>query len=542
RVGFWCLVTLLAGLFVGQPVAANEIVRKRMESMEAGYAVAAGGETLISKLALPRFYQQRDNSLAWPDPGVWSTMLVEIEQAANDGLQPDDYHRQALQRLIADAAGHPDALTIEQRTDLDLLLTDAFLMLGSHLLEGKVNPETIDTEWLANRRQGDMVLILNEALANGSVSMTLAGLRPNQPGYRRLMARRGQFVPLLEQPWPVLAGTPSIRPQQTDSRLPEIRRRLSLLQDFAPAGDSAGPDDVYDDGLQVAVERFQRRHGLDTDGIIGKATLAMLNRTPRQRLDQIDANLERWRWLPDQLGDTYIMVNIAGFELELVSGGEVKETHRVVVGRNYRRSPAFSDRIRYLVFNPVWTVPVKLMVEDKLPEIRRDPGYLSRLGFRVYRGWGEQRQQVDPASIDWNKLSATHFPYQLVQEAGPKNALGQIKFMFPNKFDVYLHDTPAKELFREAERSFSSGCIRVENPARLAESLLADTPGWDASRIQAVLASGEGQTVYLKKPVPVHLQYWTVWADDSGVVQFRRDIYDRDARVLAALRSRPSDQ
>ena len=221
----------------------------------------------------------------------------------------------------------------------------------------------------------------------------------------------------------------------------------------------------------------------------------------------------------------------------LVESGEQVHRQRVIVGRPYRQTPVFSDRIRYLVFNPTWTVPRKLMIEDQLPIIRSDPEYLERLGFKVFRGWGANQSEVDPAEIDWTELSKNNFPYQLIQQPGPQNALGQVKFMFPNQYDIYLHDTPAQSLFSRLERTLSSGCIRLERPFELAERLLANTNGWNKKRIEQTLATAEPATVVLSEPVPVYLQYWTTWIDPAGVLQFRNDVYDRDRRLLQALRA-----
>jgi murein L,D-transpeptidase YcbB/YkuD len=281
-----------------------------------------------------------------------------------------------------------------------------------------------------------------------------------------------------------------------------------------------------------ALPTFQARHGLEPDGVIGRQTFAALNKLPVERIRQLDASLERWRWLPEDLGDTFVLVNIAGFEMTMVRAGEEILRQRVIVGRPYRQTPVFSDRIRYLVFNPTWTVPRKLMVEDQLPIIRSDPGYLERMNFKVYRGWGANRVEVDPATIDWHTLSANNFPYQLVQEPGPMNALGQIKFMFPNQYDIYLHDTPGQALFGRAERTLSSGCIRVERPFELAERLLEGNSSWSRANIDRAIELRDPVNAMLRTPIPVHLQYWTVWVDHSGTIQFRNDIYGRDQRLI----------
>ncbi len=280
---------------------------------------------------------------------------------------------------------------------------------------------------------------------------------------------------------------------------------------------------------------FQARHGLAADGVVGAKTLAALNVPVAERMEQIELNLERWRWLPRDLGSRLVVVNIAGFELAAVDEDGRSLEMRVAVGRSYRRTPVFSDEIRYLVFNPSWEVPATLAVRDKLPEIRQDPGYLEQQGFVVLRGWGEDQREVDPDEVDWASLGPGNFPYRLRQSPGPLNALGRVKFMFPNRFNVYLHDTPDREVFARSERDVSSGCIRLEKPMELAEWLLAGSARWDRQMIDRVVAAGDETVASLERPVPVHLLYWTAWADDAGVVQFRRDIYGRDAALGAVL-------
>lgn len=529
-----CRLLAMLLLMVSLVAEAGESLRQRLEALHSGYSAEAAGERLMTTQALSEFYEARGYELAWTDARSRIAMLTELEAVAQDGLLPTDYHFLALRELMAEDW---EQLSPAARDDLDLLLSDSFLLLGSHLLEGKVNPETIDPEWFANRRQRAMAPLLAEALANSAITATLDVLRPTQDGYRQLKAARARIAGLVGEPWTDIPAGPGIKLGMEDERVPLIRQRLMTLGDLEASSEEAAPSTTYDRAMDQAIVQFQRRHGLEDDGIVGRSTLAALNRTPQERLQQIDLNLERWRWLPDSLGETYVLVNVAAFELKLVQQSQVKLSKRVIVGRPFRRTPVFSDQIRYLVFNPTWTVPRKLMIQDKLPEIVRDPDYIQRLGFSVYHGWGSERVQVDPQTVEWQSLSSRNFPYQLVQEPGPQNALGQVKFMFPNKFDVYLHDTPSRELFQKSERSFSSGCIRVHEPLDLATALLEIEGGWDRVRIDGVVDSLKTTTVTLKQPIPVHLEYWTAWAGDDGRLQFRNDIYTRDARLYEALQT-----
>ncbi|AMQ88230.1 L,D-transpeptidase family protein [Marinobacter sp. LQ44] len=526
-----------------QPVFSDDSIINRIEALQAGHPVTVLNAPILAKEALSRFYELRGFDLAWNSYSARRQLAQAISEVADQGLNPLDYHHETIAALALKPADEVDE---EVRADLDLVLSDAFLLLASHLQAGKVNPRTIHAEWTANRQNLETHTLLTQALEAGTVYQSLQQLRPTSAAYQKLVTARRSLTTLMGQPWHELAAAPTLRPGDKDPRIPEIRRRLALLGDIQTAEherqdayDAAFDSDVYGDQLMSALPRFQARHGLEPDGIIGRQTFAALNRLPVERVRQLDASLERWRWLPDDLGDTYVLVNIAGFEMTMVRAGEEILRQRVIVGRPYRQTPVFSDRIRYLVFNPTWTVPRKLMIQDQLPLIRSDPGYLERMNFKVYRGWGADRTEVDPATIDWYSLSANNFPYQLVQEPGPMNALGQIKFMFPNQYDIYLHDTPGQSLFGRAERPFSSGCIRVERPFELAERLLEGNSNWSRANIDRAIELRDPVNAMLRTPVPVHLQYWTVWVDQSGVIQFRNDIYGRDQRLIDALRSDP---
>jgi murein L,D-transpeptidase YcbB/YkuD len=423
--------------------------------------------------------------------------------------------------------------------DLELLCTDAFLLYGSHLLTGRVDPAAINPTWTAEGRRADLVRHLEQALTNTSLRAALADLRPPQPEYDALRRALYRYRTLdANGGWPTLPEGPKLEAGTQDERVPLLRRRLRITGDLAA---SAAPEDslTVDSTLAQGVQRFQERHGLAVDGVVGPATRAALNVPADERIQQIRTNLERWRWLPADLGGLHVRVNIAGYELRVVENGTDVLRMRVVTGQAYRQTPVFSDQISYLVLNPYWHVPHSIAVKDKLPDFQRDPSLVSRLGYEVFRGWGADATPIDPSTIDWSALSASTFPYRLRQRPGPQNALGQIKFMFPNAHSVYLHDTPSRYLFDRATRSFSSGCIRVEHPLDLAVTLLRHNEGWTRERLRAATRGDTERTVMLAQKVPVHLLYWTAWAEADGPVQFRRDVYDRDGAVRSALAAPP---
>lgn len=533
--------TLASIPWLASLASADTPLADRIAALDSGQPMQVLGARLMATQALTDLYSGNGHEPVWRSQDLRHQLLQAIESASQDGLDPRDYHADALAQV---AHYHPEELSPDLQADIDLLLSDAFLMLGSHLLEGKVNPRTIHAEWRANRRQRNMAQVLQAALASGDLSASFEGLRPGHADYHRLVTARHSMAQLMGQPWLPIPAGPLIRPGDRDQRLAEIRRRLEILGDLRLTAERTGVFDplLYSQELTSALPQFQARHGLEPDGLIGPDTLAALNLLPVERVRQIDASLERWRWLPDFLGDRFVLVNIAGYELRLIDQGTELLNQRVIVGRPYRQTPVFSDQIRYLVLNPTWTVPRTLMVEDQLPEIIRNPDYLQRLNMKVYQGWGTERRAVDPATVDWAALSRTHFPYQLVQSPGPNNALGQIKFMFPNQYDVYLHDTPARDLFSRTDRSFSSGCIRVEQPFALAEQLLAGDPRWNRERLLGIVGATEPSTIVLPKPVPVYIQYWTAWVNHDGQLQFRNDIYNRDSRLLSQLRKSHTGQ
>ncbi len=331
---------------------------------------------------------------------------------------------------------------------------------------------------------------------------------------------------------PVPAGEP-IKPGMSDPRLPGLRARLAQSGlATTPEGDPSR----YDAALEKAVRIFQGRHGLPLDGALGKKTIEALNVPVERRIEQMAMNLERRRWLPDDLGERYVFVNMADFALKVVDGPHTIHATRVVVGTPFHRTPVFSDAIKYIELNPFWNVTPSIAAKELLPKIRKDPGYLARNGYRLFSGWGAEASELDPFSVDWSGVSASRFVYKIRQDPGPKNSLGQLKSVFPNTQSIYLHDTPSRQLFQQTMRAFSHGCIRVENPLDLAVVLLGGADGWTKEKLTQAISSGERKIIALSKPIPVHLVYLTAWVNKDGSVHFRDDIYGRDNRLAEGLR------
>jgi len=518
------------------PPQPSVSLRQHIEASVADYPLTAFGIPLKAEAVLQEFYLERNFKLAWHDANGHPTpqalaLVDEIGRIGHDGLLPQDYHYRRLQNLAKpasrDKAASKDYLDY---VDYDLLLSDAAANLSHHLLMGKVDPESITPEWQASPRQRDLVQVMEDLAVSADVPERLQQLRPRQIRYTRLQKFLERLDTTQPPPWPALARQPAIKPDMRDVRVPALRERLVFWGDLTASVEAVDAN-LYDANLQAAMRRFQVRHGLDADGVVGAKTLEAINVTPAQRRQQVVLNMERWRWLAEDLGEKHVLVNIAGFELKVIDHNTTVLRKPVIVGRDYRRTPVFSDRIRYIVFNPTWTVPHKLAVKDKLPEIKKDPSYLQRLGFSVF---DQAQNPVDPMQVDWSSITERGFPYRLVQAPGPLNALGQVKFMFPNPYDVYLHDTPSRELFSKSDRAFSSGCVRVSEPMDLAELLLKDN-GISRAQIDDILAKGELNTVFLKNPIPVHIEYWTAWIDSKDQLNFRSDIYERDPPLAAAL-------
>lgn len=475
----------------------------------------------IATEATKQFHEEAGDTQVWNDEN-YSALIEAISALDAHGLNPEHYRLSRLIALKDDAAAR------------DRVATSAWLMAAAHLAFGKLDPVAVEPDWTAVHRPLELAAVLKYALSSGKVGHSLEQFAPVQPGYALLKTELARLKAVAATPVVMVPEGPALKPKMTGDRVTALQTRLVQLGLMPPEATITG---TYDDITKAAVETWQLRNELDADGVAGAATLRTLNRGVEDQIAQVRVNLERWRWLPADLGQRHLRANIAAFEVTAYEAGLPVRTHLTIVGKAYRKTPVFSDEIEYIVFNPWWETPPSLARADKLPMFKKDPGAVSRLGFQILDRSGAI---VDPASINWNDYSAATLPFRMRQSPGPDNALGQVKIMFPNPHNVYLHDTPSRGLFSQRQRAFSSGCLRTQNPIDLSKWLLEGTAGWDSARVDAAVSSGKETRATLAAKVPVHILYYTVVPDGLGGVRYLDDIYERDNRVLKGLSEAPA--
>lgn len=418
----------------------------------------------------------------------------------------------------------------ENVSDFGGLWVNEFATGGNDSLFGRFSSERSESFSLRFSQQRIVPDIEKNGIFSNKTGDSPRRTHLPQPSDIRLKSALSRYQNIAEKGgWPAVPAGPLMKKNGRGRRVEILRSRLISADEF---GYSMAKDfELFDVALEQAVRDFQKTHGLKADGIVGPHTLAALNVPVEERLRQIRVNVERWRQFSRDFGQRYILINTANFELKIVENEQTVASMRAVVGRPNRPTPVFSAEMTHMVLNPYWYIPSRIAREDILPKIRRDPEYLLQQNIRVFRVLDDRMLEVDREMIDWSMVTAGAFTYRLRQDPGPLNALGRVKFIFPNNFSVYIHDTPARELFRKTKRNFSSGCIRIEQPVDLAEYLLRSDSKLTREVIRAVLDSGGRQVVRLPKPIPVHIVYYTAWVDEKGTVQFRDDIYGRDMVV-----------
>lgn len=446
-------------------------------------------------------------------------ILKLFAQAASEGLRPEDYLTAEL-----DVTGVKADAT--RMAELETAFSRATMRYATHIYTGRIVPSSVSENLdIAPKKLDEAGLLVQLATSADPVAV-LNALEPTHPEFLALKAALATFDETkTDRPVTIPAGR-TLRPGMTDERIPTLRQRFEL---------PLGTDNVYDDTLVEAVKTFQAAHDLDVDGVMGPATLAAVNGgAPLTRAD-ILANMERWRWMPRDLGAFNVFVNVPEFRLAISRDGHEEYTTRVVVGTTKNQTPIFSDNIRHIVVNPYWNVPSSIIRGEIAPAVMNNPGYIDSHNYDLlYNG-----NPVSPWAVDWSQVSTTNFPFRVRQRPGSGNALGQIKFLFPNKHDVYLHDTPSKSLFARDFRAYSHGCVRVQNPMEFAGALMANEPNISRASLEAMFGSAE-RWVNPQTQIPVHIAYFTIRVEADGSLRSFNDIYGHNAKLIAAMGLAPA--
>lgn len=481
------------------------------------------------------YYRANEYHRAWlqkrrPEK-IFKAFVNEVRESAAYGLVPEDYRIDALEQAV-DALYDNRKRTQGDISALDIRITASFFLFTTHLIEGRVRyPGAREFLWERGMPLENDIVLLLKMKSGTDVKKELEALQPTDPQYAELQKALKDYREREKtDTFPALPANLRISPGTRHASLPLVRKKLALAddEDIRKGNDTLT---LYDDKLAEAVKKFQTRHGLAPDGIIRKETVTFLNMGMKERSELIALNLERLRWNPHTAttGDR-IVVNVPEYMLRVYKNNKEKMAMRVVLGSEYTPTPVFQDTLRYIVFSPTWIVPQSIFEKEFFPKLQDDPGHFDPERFKFYKNGKE----IDPYLEPWGEKDLDLTLYKVVENPGDENSLGKIKFIMPNDFSIYLHDTPADQLFDKQARALSHGCIRVERPQDLAEYILSDQKGWNKRKIEEAMQSEKPLQVDLKEPIPVYIVYRTVWVDD-GVVNFREDIYGHDQRHLHYL-------
>lgn len=516
-------------------------IRLKLESIQPGRLLSIRNQNLSASGDIFSFYSNREFREIWSSDGILTELAYElrfeIRQSKFDGLDPQEYHLGLVDTFFNTFEANKKNKVpndLGELVDLELLLSDAFFQLAAHLERGKVNPALLKSTWeIARKPQkvnyGDL---LSVSLASGEIRRNLETIYPKFTSYKRgreVIRQLDEKSKVDSLNWKPIKIDKTIKVGESNNSIPIIRQRLQFWG-YMGYYETENPK-VYDSLLFEGVKEFQRKNGMEPDGALGKNSVAGINNSPSLLLDRAAVNMERLRWLPDTLKEAeIILVNIANYRLDYIYKMDTLFSSKVIVGRQYHSTPIFSAAMSYIVFSPYWNIPNSIARNEIIPAIRRNPDYLRQKNMEVVTFSG---QPVDPSTINWFNKS---FPYMIRQRPGGSNSLGLVKFMFPNRFSVYIHDTPTRALFDREDRALSHGCIRLQNPTEFAKILLRAMPEWTDERINQAMNQKSERIVNLNRKIPVALVYLTFWADSKGQAHFRQDIYNRDAEILTLLR------
>ncbi|MCB9978870.1 MAG: L,D-transpeptidase family protein [Rhodospirillales bacterium] len=494
--------------------------------------IAAGkidGRKLSDAQAIRAFYAARSNAPLWiggngPNRAAHDLVSV-LDQAWTHGLNPAKYDLQAIDQMMKSGS------EAQNRSALEIRLTDALVRYGRDITGTRAGRSEGATS--IRRTPMDAGRILSLAENSSNLEKDLTDLAPRGALYRALQA---ELIRMVKEgtgaDWKSLDfGHHPLYPGDSHPMVPLLRARFGT-----PVPENR--QNFYDDSLAKAVATFQKDHKLQADAIVGPKTLAVLNQSPTARRNQILANMERLRWLDQERPNRYIIVNIPSQTLWAVAGEKVLHEMKVIVGKPVRGTKDFKATITGVRFNPTWTVPPTIKRKDFLPKLVNDPGYLSQKGITLLQKQGGKMVRVDPYEIDWASVNGSDLSQMsMVQGAGDRNALGKVRVLMPNPYDMYLHDTSSPELFAEEERTLSSGCVRIENPEAVADFILSGNEGWSSEKMKSLIDKGRTVDIKAEKQIPVYIIYQTAWLDSRGQLVFGQDVYGRDRDLIRALDS-----
>ena len=487
-----------------------------------------------------QFYLTESSSSRWTHNGELLPsaldMLAIIRDSYQDGLNPLDYHLNELTNLAAQimaakvassSALNQVAVDPEILADFDVTLSDAFLLYAKHLVYGRIDNLHAYPDWAIRKRSLSLNYVLAAATHNNSVRQSLNALMPRYSGYALLKGKLKQYQLIAEEGgWESIPNTGLLKIGSKGRSVSLLQQRLSLDNEsetkFNP---QLG---VFDSATRSALLNFQHKNNLKANGMLDTKTRQSLNRSVGERIKLIELNMDRLRWLPLEMGWRYLLVNIPDFSLVVIQENKSLLSMPVIIGKESNRSCILSSKISYLELNPYWTIPDSIAQKELLPKLQQNPNYLSKDQIHVYTSFAASGSQINPLKVNWQKIESVNLLYKFRQDPGPKNSLGQVKFIFPNDCGIYLHDTPNRNLFKQSRRDFSHGCIRIGKPIELANYLLVDKPNWSSTKIESQIASGKRQVVFLANPIDIHIIYATAWVDQEGILQFRNDVYNID--------------
>lgn len=522
----------------------NGIIRQRLSSHKTPRATRIGSENIKVYSSLPALYQKQSYKPVWiNEDGPISETIVMVEairRSYKEGLNPKNYYLKEIEDTLARINTWSKSGKLsspELLAELDLLLSNSFLKYANDLLYGQVSAQQIDLELVFGEKPVDLNALLLTAVSENKIDKTLAGLLPKYPVYGRLRTALEQYrLYEAEGGWKPIPEGPKLSKGMRGRGVTALKKRLVVTGEL---NSSDLKNDVYDEALEQAVRKYQDTNGLYVDGVAGDSTIESLNVPAGDLVKHITLSMERWRMLPQDMGNKFVLVNIANYHLYAVENNRDAIEMRIVVGKPKWNTPIFSEEMTNIVINPYWNIPPSIFKDDIAPLIKSDPDYMADRNIQALGLGMEQPNTTDEAEVASakeayiNKVLTGNYP--LRQNPGPSNPLGRIKFLFPNKYSVYLHDTPNRGYFQRSQRNFSHGCIRVEKPVELAEFVLSSDPRWTIERIQSMIGSGKTQTVQLPVQIPVYILYFTAWANRDGSVSFHKDVYGLDQVLQNAL-------